>query len=82
MEVNGKAAQLDGTYALEKKENGTDGQVCHYRLEDTTIKNNTADIKMKYGYLIQQKWILQIQMIRMTIFLNFHQIGKNWRRIP
>ena len=47
MEINGKAAQLDGTYALEKKENGTDGQVCHYRLEDTTIKDNTADIKMK-----------------------------------
>ena len=47
VEINGKAAQLDGTYALEKKENGTDGQVCHYRLEDTTIKDNTADIKMK-----------------------------------
>lgn len=47
VEINGKAAQLDGTYALEKKENGADGQVCHYRLEDTTIKDNTADIKMK-----------------------------------
>lgn len=47
VEINGKAAQLDGTYALEKKENGTDGQVCHYRLEDTTIIDNTADIKMK-----------------------------------
>ena len=47
VEINGKAAQLDGTYALEKKENGTDGQVCHYRVEDTTIKDNTADIKMK-----------------------------------
>ena len=47
VEINGKVAQLDGTYALEKKENGTDGQVCHYRLEDTTIKDNTADIKMR-----------------------------------
>ena len=45
VEINGKAAQLDGTYALEKKENGADGQVCHYRLEDTTIKDNTADIQ-------------------------------------
>ena len=56
VEINGKAAQLDGTYALEKKENGADGQVCHYRLEDTTIKDNTADIKMKVWLLIQQEW--------------------------
>lgn len=51
VEINGKEAQLDGTYNLEKKESGTDSQVCHYRLEDTIAGGDKADIKMKVWLL-------------------------------
>ena len=50
VEINGKAAQLDGTYALEKKENGTDGQVCHYRVEDTTPAAIFANFNFKLTF--------------------------------
>lgn len=44
--VNGKPAQLDGTYNLTKEADGTERQVCHYRMEDTAIKGDAAEIKM------------------------------------
>ena len=44
--INGKTAQLDGTYDLAENKNGTEGQVYHYRMENIIATNDKVNIKM------------------------------------